>query len=158
MTYHHAPPSRTSWPLWLLSALAISALLVTAWARWSGWTQVGQDSPIRWSRALHFQDHDSGAVLVRDAQNGDEIARFEGEQGFIRGSLRALIRERKRSGQGPEQPFLLQQHGDGRLSLRDPATGTRIPLDSFGPSNLAKFVPLLGSHVATSSRSQGDTP
>lgn len=158
MSSHHAPPSLSSKPLWLLAALVGSALLVIALARWGGWTQVGHDAPVAWSRALHFQDHSSGAVLVLDAGTGQEIARFEGEQGFLRGSLRALIRERKRRDLGPEQPFVLQGHTDGRWSLRDPSTQTRIPLDSFGPSQLALFLPLRGSSVVISSRSQGDPP
>lgn len=158
MSSHHAPPSASSWPLWLLAAMVASALLVIAAARWSGWTQVGHDTPVEWTRALHFQDHPNGAVLVIDAATGLEIARFEGEQGFLRGSLRALIRERKRRELGSEQPFVLQGHTDGRWTLRDPSTNTRIPLDSFGPSQRALFLPLRGSPVAISSRSQGDTP
>jgi hypothetical protein len=52
----------------------------------------------------------------------------------------------------------LQGHVDGRLSLRDPATGSRIPLDSFGPSNLALFMPLRGDTFQISARSQGVKP
>ena len=158
MSHHHASPSTSPWPLRMLAALAVGALVVIAMARWGGWTQVGQEAPVEWSRALNFQDHRSGAVLVLDAQTGQEVARFEGEQGFLRGSLRALIRERKRRELGPEPPFYLQGHTDGRLTLRDPSTGTRIPLDSFGPSQLALFQPLRDSPVAISFRSSGDTP
>jgi putative photosynthetic complex assembly protein len=96
--------------------------------------------------------------LVIDASTEQEIARFEGEQGFVRGSLRALVRERKRRDLGPEQPFILQGHTDGRMSLRDPTTEIRIPLDSFGPNQLALFQPLRGTPVLTSSRSSGVTP
>ena len=152
MSHAHHSPVQGSRPLWVLAALAVSVLLLVGLARWNGWTLMGQEQAARWSRALHFEDHTSGAVLVRDALSGLEVARFEGEQGFLRGSMRALIRERKRRDLGPEQPFLLQAHTDGRLSLRDPATGTRIPLDSFGPSNLAIFKPLLDASFVTSSR------
>jgi putative photosynthetic complex assembly protein len=158
MSSHHDAPYVSTKPLWWLVALVGSALLVIGAARWGGWTQVGHEAPVAWSRALHFEDHSSGAVLVIDADTRQEIARFEGEQGFLRGSLRALIRERKRRDLGPEQPFVLQGHTDGRWSLRDPSTQTRIPLDSFGPNQLALFQPLRGLPVAISSRSQGDTP
>lgn len=142
MSHHHAPPSISPWPLRLLAALALSALGLIALARWAGWTEVGQDAPVLRTRALIFQDDRQGAVRAVDATTGLEVARFEGEQGFVRGTLRALVRERKRRHLGPEQPFVLQEHQDGRLSLKDPGTGARIPLDSFGPSQLAVFQPL----------------
>ena len=155
----HAPyDPRSPWPLWLLGALAMTVLVVVGLARWGGWTSAGQDAAVQWSRALYFEDHASGAVQVRDARSGEEVARFEGEQGFLRGSLRALIRERKRRELGPEEPFILQSHADGRLTLRDPTTGSRIPLDSFGPSNLALFMPLRGDTFQISARSQGVKP
>lgn len=158
MSAHTPYNPRAPWPLWILGALAMTVLVVVALARWTGWTTVGQDAAVQWSRALHFDDDATGAVLVRDARSGDTIARFEGEQGFLRGSLRALIRERKRRDLGPEQPFVLQGHVDGRLSLRDPATESRIPLDSFGPSNLALFTPLRSDTLQTTSRSKGEQP
>ena len=127
MSVHHAPSS-SSKPLWLLALLVACSFLVIAAARWGGWTQVGHDAPVVWTRALHFQDHSSGAVLVIDASTSREVARFEGE------------------------------HSDGRLSLRDPTTDTRIPLDSFGPSQLALFQPLRRLPLVISSSSQGDTP
>jgi putative photosynthetic complex assembly protein len=158
MSTRHADHSISTKPMWVLAALVCSVLVMIATARWAGWVHVGHDAPVAWSRALHFQDHSSGAVLVIDASTEQEIARFEGEQGFVRGSLRALVRERKRRDLGPEQPFILEGHSDGRLSLRDPTTQTRIPLDSFGPSQLALFQPLRGTSVLTSSRSSGVTP
>lgn len=158
MNSRHADHSISTKPMWVLAALVGCSLVAIALAQWAGWTRVGQDAPVAWSRALHFQDHSSGAVLVIDANSDQEIARFEGEQGFVRGSLRALIRERKRRDLGPEQPFILQGHTDGRVSLRDPTTQTRIPLDSFGPNQLALFQPLLGAPVLTSSHSSGVTP
>jgi len=61
----------------------------------------------------------------------------------VRGSLRALTRERKARELGPEQPFELIAQADGRLTLHDPATGKRVELESFGPSNSANFSRLL---------------
>jgi hypothetical protein len=34
-------------------------------------------------------------------------------------------------------------HADGRLTLLDPTTGTRVDLGSFGPTNAAVFVRFL---------------
>jgi len=66
-----------------------------------------------------------------------------GTNGFLRGTLRGLARERKRQGIGPEAPFRLTAHDDGRLTLADPATGRRVDLESFGPTNAAVFSQLL---------------
>ncbi len=97
---------------------------------------------VRLQRALHFEDSPAGEVVVREANGGHEIARYAGEQGFVRGTLRVLTRERARRGIGAQEPFLLVGHGPSRLMLADPATGERIHLESFGPSNLAVFAQL----------------
>jgi len=65
-----------------------------------------------------------------------------GEQGFVRGILRTLSRERMRRGIGSGPTFELIGHTDGRLTLLDPATGHRINLESFGPTNMASFAML----------------
>ena len=74
-----------------------------------------------------------------------------GANGFLRGTLRGLARERKRQGVGAEQPFRLIGRADGRLTLEDPATGRRVDLESFGPTNAAVFAQMLmakGRHDA----------
>jgi putative photosynthetic complex assembly protein len=95
-------------------------------------------------RPLRFEDRANGAVAVIDARTGEKVAAFEGEQGFVRGALRALARQRKARGIGPEQPFELQVKPDGALTLLDPATGERIDIGSFGPTHAAAFAGLLG--------------
>jgi hypothetical protein len=45
---------------------------------------------------------------------------------------------------GADQPFELILHVDGRLTLHDPATGTKIALESFGATNVGVFARLLG--------------
>jgi putative photosynthetic complex assembly protein len=67
----------------------------------------------------------------------------QGEQGFLRGALRALAKQRKAQGVGAEQPFALIARTDGGLTLFDPVTRQRVDLESFGPTNAAAFVPLL---------------
>jgi putative photosynthetic complex assembly protein len=44
---------------------------------------------------------------------------------------------------GSEAPFELIAQADGRLTLHDPATGKRVELESFGPTNAANFSRLL---------------
>ena len=94
-------------------------------------------------RALRFQDRPDGGISVIDVATQRELAVIQGEQGFVRGSLRALTRERKARELGPDQPFELIAQADGRLTLHDPATGRRVELESFGPSNSANFARLL---------------
>jgi putative photosynthetic complex assembly protein len=64
---------------------------------------------------------------------------MRGEQGFLRGALRGLTRERRLRGVPAGEPMVLSGSADGRLSLADPATGQRLALESFGPSNAAVF-------------------
>jgi putative photosynthetic complex assembly protein len=58
--------------------------------------------------------------------------------------LRAMARQRKLNGVGAAEPFELILHADGRLTLHDPATGTKIALESFGSRNIGVFAQLLG--------------
>ena len=74
-----------------------------------------------------------------DARTGRTLDVMQGEQGFLRGTLRGMARERRRSGIDDSTPLSLLARADGRLTLVDPATGRRIDLESFGPTNAAVF-------------------
>ena len=128
----------------LIGLLLAAALTVTAVTRQSrpADAPVTQDSVQL--RTLRFIDQPDGAVAAIDNDSGQLVQRFEGEQGFLRGTLRAVVRERRMRGIGAEQPFQLILHSDGRLTLYDPSTGTRIALESFGPDNTRVFARLLG--------------
>jgi putative photosynthetic complex assembly protein len=96
------------------------------------------------TRPLRFQDMRDGSIQVTDARTGQVAASVEpGTNGFIRGTLRGLARERKHQGIGIEPPFILTRWADGRLSLEDPTTGRVIALDAFGPTNGEAFAQLL---------------
>jgi len=103
---------------------------------------------------LRFEDRDDGGIAVRDARSGALLATVApGTNGFLRSTMRGLVRERKRQGLGPELPFELIARVDGRLTLIDPGTHRRIDLESFGPTNSAVFARLLptstgADHVA----------
>jgi putative photosynthetic complex assembly protein len=132
-------PGTRPWMAWLLGLAVVCAVLGTAWQRFAGEPLSDQAGPVQWQRSLHFADRANGDIAVLDAASGLEVAHFQGEQGFVRGALRSLARERRRSGLGPEQPFELMGHTNGRITLRDPATGMRLNLESFGPTNAANF-------------------
>lgn len=123
---------------YLLVFLGLIVLLVTV-ARQQGMIWTVKDAPVLWQRELVFTDTPDGQIVVFDFIDSKEVSRFKGEQGFLRGTLRALARDRKRRGIGPEAPFRVVEHTDGRLTLLDPSTSQRIDLESFGPVNSAIF-------------------
>lgn len=135
-------------PLSALGALVLVSVLGVAAVRLSGTSPQQQaDASTLVTRQLRFEDGADGSIAVRDANSGallDTIA--PGTNGFLRSAMRGLVRERKRQGQGPEQPFQLLGRADGRLTLVDPGTGRRIDLESFGPTNAAVFARLLPTH------------
>lgn len=126
-----------------VGALLLATLVTVAAVRISGMPIHMPDAEPSITRLLRFEDRPDGGVAVIDARVGREMVVITGEQGFLRGALRSLSRERIRRGLGPEQPFELIGRADGRLTLVDPATGERIDLESFGPTNAGVFVRLL---------------
>jgi putative photosynthetic complex assembly protein len=130
----------TPWPVRAIGGFLALTLAAVAWQSQFGGGPVAAETPsVQWQRSLRFEDRPNGDIAVLDATTQREVAHFQGEQGFLRGSLRALARERQRSGMGPQAPFELTGHVDGRITLRDTATGQRIALESFGPTNSAVF-------------------
>jgi len=101
-------------------------------------------------RALRFEDKPNGSIDIIDAKDGSliEVA-SPGTNGFLRGALRGLARERKRTGTGAEPPFLLVARADGRLTLDDPTTNRQVDLKSFGATNAAVFEKLLTQRSPT---------
>jgi putative photosynthetic complex assembly protein len=126
-------------PVSILFGFLALILLLVGLARFAGLSTHVQDAPVSWQRELLFADAPGGQIAVLDYASQREVAHLMGEQGFLRGVLRALARERKKRNVGPELPFVLSAHTDGRLTLSDPSTGQRIDLESFGPENAAIF-------------------
>lgn len=139
------------WAVKLLGSMLLVILLVLGFARLQGYSAKQADAAAVWQRDLIFSDGPEGSVVVIDAHSKQEIAKFEGEQGFLRSTLRALVRERRREGMGPEAPLNLIGRADGRLTLIDPSTRQRIDLEAFGASNAAVFANLRLAGVADSS-------
>jgi putative photosynthetic complex assembly protein len=144
-------PGRHSLTGWIFVGFLSSVFLVVALLRGQG-MEIPQDhSPISWQRTLRFEDRPNGDVAVMDGQSTVEITRYAGEQGFVRGILRTLSRERMRRGIGSGPTFELIGHTDGRLTLLDPATGQRINLESFGPTNMSSFAKLQPAPASSTS-------
>lgn len=107
--------------------------------------RVERHIPVAVSRDLQFLDRKDGAVLVRDARTGETVTAIAPgmDQGFVRGVMRGLARDRHARGVGSAPPFRLTLYRDTELSLIDTATGRTIELASFGPINRAAFAVLL---------------
>ena len=147
-------PGRHALTGWIFVGFLSSVFLVVAVLRGQG-MEIPQDhSPVSWQRTLRFEDRPNGDVAVMDGKSTVEITRYAGEQGFVRGILRTLARERMRRGIGSGPTFELIGHTDGRLTLLDPATGQRINLESFGPTNMTPFAMLQPAPNPVTSASQ----
>jgi putative photosynthetic complex assembly protein len=102
--------------------------------------------PIVAERTLVFTDRADGALVITDAGADGALVSVVppmSEQGFIRGAIRSMGRERRMKGVAPDAPYALRLWGDGRLALEDLGTGRTVELDSFGPDNRAVFRALL---------------
>jgi len=107
------------------------------------------ERPLR-ERLVRFEDGPDGSVVIRDAGNLAVLARFPmAEGGFVRGTLRALARERRQEEQGQEMPFRVSAWPDGQLTLDDVATGRRVDLTAFGATNAGIFARLLTAQGET---------
>jgi len=141
-------PAPDSFPRWFLvgaGALVLFSLISVALVRLTG-NGPDQRRAVETGgieRPLRFEDRPDGSIAVVDGRTGEQVSAFQGEQGFLRGALRALSRERRARGLGSEQPFQLIARPDGRLTLVDPVTEQRIDLESFGPTNAGTFARLL---------------
>jgi len=127
------------------AALVVVALLGAAGARLTG---IGDTRPEAVApaatRDLRFADQADGGIAVLAAGSGARVARIApGDGGFVRGVLRGLNRARMQRGVDAAPPFRLILTRDKRLLLLDPATGRRINLGAFGPTNARAFARLM---------------
>jgi putative photosynthetic complex assembly protein len=127
------------------------SLLAVSFGRWAdvGTTRVPEAALIE-TRDLHFADRADGAVVAFESDVDAPVAVLApGTNGFARGVLRGLARERRRSDIGMDPPFRLARWSDGRLTLEDPTTGRRIELGAFGPTNAEVFAELMQAPTAS---------
>jgi putative photosynthetic complex assembly protein len=145
MNPSHANANVPQAPLIAAMALVVLTVVGTAAVRLTGMSpSQAEDAPTVAERTLRFADRTDGSIAIHDARSGALVGTIEpGTQGFVRGTLRGLARERKRRGLGDEAPFELLARADGRLTLVDPATGRRVDLESFGPTNAAAFATMI---------------
>jgi putative photosynthetic complex assembly protein len=99
---------------------------------------------------VRFEDRVDGSVAVLNGSGERTVLVLEaGAHGFVRGVLRGFARERRAAGISEAPPFRLARLNDGRLLIEDTASGRRIDLDAFGPTNVAAFVKILETGIAS---------
>lgn len=128
-------------PMIAVFAAVAGALGLAAMGPAAGGRSAPPSGAVLAERTLRFEDRADGAVIVREGPA--QVAVFQGEQGFLRGALRGLARMRKMDGLDDAAPFRLVAWANGRLTLTDQATGQRIDLEAFGPTNAGVFAQLL---------------
>jgi putative photosynthetic complex assembly protein len=129
-------------PLYGAAALVLLALAGAGLSRLSAGPAAPDPVPAA-QRDLRFADRADGAVLVYQDGDPTPIAEVTGQAGFLRGTLRALVRARRLDRVGADAAFRLSAWPDGRLTLDDLATGERIELEAFGSTNEAVYARLL---------------
>jgi putative photosynthetic complex assembly protein len=138
-----APDSFPRWILYFSAGIMAFSLISVGLIRITGNGPDQLAAAPTVQRSLIFEDLKDGGVRVADGVSGQTLTVLSGEQGFVRGALRALARERFSRGIGSAQPFNLIARVDGRVTLMDPSTGQRVDLESFGPTNTAEFARFL---------------
>ncbi|MEN9420075.1 MAG: putative photosynthetic complex assembly protein PuhC [Pseudomonadota bacterium] len=139
-------------PRWALIAAALvvgATLALVAILRLNGFDPAQAPAEVVAERLLRFADAADGAVVVHDARTGEAVATMRGEQGFLRGVLRGLARERRARDVPASEPYVLSLRADARLLIHDPSAGQRIDLASFGPDNAAVFLRWLPASLST---------
>lgn len=127
------------------AGLLIAATIITAAVvRYLGVDTFPPTAAVVAARDLRFEDRTDGSVAVVNATDGQVLEVLApGTNGFLRATLRGLVRTRKREEVGPVPPFRLTGYADGRLTLEDTGTGRRVDLEAFGQTNLQVFTRLL---------------
>ena len=137
-------------PLFAIGGLVLASVVAVAMVRLTGIGAMHTpDAPTISVREFRFEDRADGSIAVLD-RSGQHLVESvaPGSNGFLRGTMRGLARERMRQGVSRELPFRMVGHSDGKLTLEDPGTGRRVDLGSFGPANAAAFAQIMASRAA----------
>lgn len=131
--------------LYALAGLVVFSLVAVVVAQAFGF-KAGQPFPdnVVEQRDLRFSDGDAGIVYIWDVSQDKMIGSIApGTENFVRGVLRGFARDRRARSLDSYTPFRLARHSDGRVTIEDLATGNRVDLQAFGPTNAGAFERLL---------------
>ncbi len=95
-------------------------------------------SPAVQVRDLRFVEVGEGELAVYDDATDALLEKLPPQgDGFIRGVLRTLARERRMHSVDPDGPYRLSLRENGRYTLEDLTTDFFVDLRAFGPTNEA---------------------
>ena len=136
-------------------SLVVLSLAMVGMARITGYQPAKPpESAVVNACDLRFADRPDGAVLVYTARDERLVDTLEpGTNGFVRGVLRGLVRDRRADHVGDGPPFRLTRWADGRLSLDDSSTGRHVDLEVFGPANAGAFARILVASIRPKDKS-----
>jgi putative photosynthetic complex assembly protein len=128
-------------------AMVLVSLAIASYARLTGMQPIAtppdDSTPAVAERMIQIKGNLDASATVW-TPGGELVAEFGPmEAGFISGVHRALARERMLAKVEGNPPVRLVRYADGRLGLRDPATGWRVELIGFGDTNRDAFAALL---------------
>lgn len=127
-----------------------STLLLAVGARLTGvGVTTTDDARITAAYAVRFEDKADGSVSVYQGRSDELIISLApGTNGFVRGVMRGLARERRMHDVGSAEPFMLNQTTAGELRLHDPTIGRTIDLQAFGADNFGAFANIFAAAEA----------
>ena len=140
-----APDAFPRFALFAVAALLVFSIAIAITGRQAGIGVMTREA-VRAveTRQLFFSDRSDGAVEIREAGSAQLLLVLDpGTNGFVRGAMRGLARERRIRGIGAEVPFSLVYWENGKLTLEDTETGHTIDLSAFGATNFELFPRLL---------------
>lgn len=122
-----------------IASLIAFTILAVAIARLTGYDPSQAPlSPAVAVRDLSFVEVGQGDLAVHDAATGALLETVPSDKnGFIRGLLRTLARERRMHRVDADGPFRLSLRENGQFTLEDQTTGFFIDLRAFGQTNEA---------------------
>ncbi|WP_119169132.1 photosynthetic complex assembly protein PuhC [Algihabitans albus] len=141
---HHPKPFPKGM-LWAAAALISFSIAIALIGRMTDFGTVrNPEASPRAAYDLIFADRVDGSVSIASAETGQPVIALDpGTNGFARGVMRGLARDRKLERIGRDVPFRLTSWSDGRLTLEDLATGREVEVNAFGPTQIETFVKIM---------------
>jgi len=135
-------------PRVLLRAMAGMVIITVAIVTYAVMTdrpleaQAHSGEPVQ-SVLINIKEAGDGSIIVTDMDDTLLSSSARDKAGFIAVVQNALVFERKKHGITENPPVTLIRFANGRLGLRDDATGWKIHLTGFGQDNARAWAAVL---------------